>query len=99
MRALIIKNVGEVIKAVTNWDGDSHFNVPRNHTLVLSDDPKMVEGRSVSIAALQAQAKVDAETRASAQKQAEADSQARKLARAKAIVAANPEQPAQQPAA
>jgi hypothetical protein len=86
MRALLIKNNGQKVIAVTEWDGHSHINVPRAHTLVLSDDKTVAEGMTVKISDLKAQEVKDDQRRAAEQAQAEKDSKARRLAKARAIV-------------
>lgn len=86
MRYVVVKNVGQVVQAVTDWDGVSHINVKKDHTLIQSDDPKVVEGVQVKIDDLQMQAAKNEHTRA---EQAQADRAAanqRRLDAARAVL-------------
>jgi hypothetical protein len=87
MRVALIKNVGQKVVALSQWDGVSHFNVPKNHTLIATDDPTVVEGVAVNIKDLQAQAVKDADARKSADAAAIAAGKARRVAEARKIVA------------
>lgn len=88
MRVVIVKNVGQIVKAVSQWDGVSHMNVPKNHTMIQSDDPKVVEGVQVDIAKLQAVAQDTATQRIADQKAADAASHINKVKAARALIAA-----------
>lgn len=94
MRYVVVKNVGQIVQAVTDWDGVSHINVKKDHTLIQSDDPKVVEGVQVKIDELQMQAARNEHQRAEDAATAKAAADQRRLDRSRAILGAHTEVPA-----
>ena len=86
MRHVLVKNVGETVSAVTDWDGVSHINVRKHHTLVECADPRVVEGVRVDLEALKAKARDAVDQRAVDQAAAEAASKERRLGRARDLI-------------